>query len=289
MLLEKGDYIALVASSNGLSYKMEDRINYLVNKLENMGLRVILSLNIYERSFGYNGSGKERANNINKFFLDKRIKAIFDISGGDLANEVLPYIDYNVISKNPKAFFGYSDLTVVLNGIYRKTGVITYNYQIRNLIMNYETIQSDNFVNTLMGNSNELFNLKYNWISGNCMEGIVVGGNIRCFLKLAGTCYMPDFNEKILFLESLSGNVCKMATALEQYKQIGAFENINGIILGTFTEMEREGYELDIVSLLRNTIKNYNIPIVKTCDLGHGQDAKAIKIGGFLSIKKESF
>lgn len=289
MLLKKGDYIALVASSNGLCYKMEDRINYLVNKLENIGLRVILSLNIYERSFGYNGSGKERADNINKFFLDKRIKAIFDISGGDLANEVLPYIDYNVISKNPKAFFGYSDLSVILNGIYKKTGVITYNYQIRNLIMNYEAVQTDNFVNTLMGNSNELFNLKYNWISGNCMEGIVVGGNIRCFLKLAGTCYMPDFNEKILFLESLSGNVSKMATALEQYKQIGAFENINGIILGTFTEMEREGYELDIVSLLRNTIKNYNIPIVKTCDLGHGQDAKVIKIGGFLSIKKESF
>ncbi len=34
------------------------------------------------------------------------------------------------------------------------------------------------------------------------MDGIVVGGNIRCLLKLAGTPYWPDMREKILLLES---------------------------------------------------------------------------------------
>ena len=40
------------------------------------------------------------------------------------------------------------------------------------------------------------------FLQGSKMQGIVVGGNIRCLLKLAGTEYWPDMNGKILLLES---------------------------------------------------------------------------------------
>lgn len=33
----------------------------------------------------------------------------------------------------------------------------------------------------------DLFEITYRFIQGREMQGIVVGGNIRCFLKLAGT------------------------------------------------------------------------------------------------------
>ncbi len=60
---------------------------------------------------------------------------------------------------------------------------------------------------------------------------------IRCFLKLAGTEYMPDFTDKILLLESYSGTVAKMETYLCRLEQLGAFKKAAGILLGTFTEM----------------------------------------------------
>ena len=62
------------------------------------------------------------------------------------------------------------------------------------------------------------------------MKGIVVGGNIRCFLKLAGTRYFPALDNKVLLLEAHGGEVPQMTTYLSQLKQIGAFENANGII-----------------------------------------------------------
>lgn len=99
------------------------------------------------------------------------------------------------------------------------------------------------------------------------MEGMVVGGNIRCFLKLMGTKYQPDFNNKILFLESLSGDCAKMATFLSQYKQVGAFDNIKGIILGTFTEMERENYKPSIEEMIISLIDS-SIPMAKSFELG---------------------
>lgn len=42
------------------------------------------------------------------------------------------------------------------------------------------------------------------------MEGIVVGGNLRCLLKFVGIKYMLDFENKILFLESMGGDIFKI-------------------------------------------------------------------------------
>lgn len=43
------------------------------------------------------------------------------------------------------------------------------------------------------------------FVRGNSMSGTVLGGNIRCFMKLNGTPYFPDLTGKILVLESLEG------------------------------------------------------------------------------------
>ena len=227
---------------------------------------------------------RERAEILMKFFKDSDIKAIFDVSGGDLANGVLDYLDFEIIKNNPKPFFGYSDLSVIINSLYSKTGMKTYLYQIRNLIEVNKNKQVEEFKNTFMGNGKELISFDYEWIQGNSMEGIVVGGNLRCFLKLSGTEYMPDFQDKIIFLESLGGDVPKMTTYLTQYKQMGVFKKVKGIILGSYTEMEREKYSPSIVEIIKEVVNNLSMPIAKTNEIGHGKDSKCIIIGERIEI-----
>lgn len=82
------------------------------------------------------------------------------------------------------------------------------------------------------------------------MEGIVVGGNIRCLLKLAGTPYWPDMREKILLLESFGGKLPQMVTYLSQLNQMGVFKKVNGILLGTFTKMEEDNCQPDMAQLV---------------------------------------
>lgn len=277
--LKKGDKVALVANSNGMSLNSEETINNLIKVLNELGLEVCVSNCIYSKYSVFNGSGKERAEELMKFFKDKSIKAIFDISGGDLSNQVLDYLDFDVIKENKKMFFGYSDLTVMLNALYSQSDLNTYLYQVRNLVYDNGTEQIKNFKETFMDDKTSIYDFKYKWIQGNHLEGIVVGGNIRCFLKLAGTKYMPDFNGKILFIESYGGNVAKMTTFLTQYKQLGVFNKIKGIILGTYTEMESEGYSPCIEELVCNIVGNKKLSIVKTDCIGHGTDSKCIKIG----------
>lgn len=283
-LLKSGDTIGIIACSNGLSEETSINIKYLEKKLSSVNISILYSKTLYKKHSIFNGSGKDRANELMIFFVNPNIKAIFDISGGDVANEILDYLDFEIIKANPKPFFGYSDLSVLLNSIYSKSELKTYHYQLRNLIGKCEEKQFKDFTKTIVENEKDLYNFEYDWIQGNSMEGIVIGGNIRCLLKLAGTEYMPNFKDRILFLESMSGDVGKMTTYLTQYKQLGVFRNIKGILLGTFTEMEREHYTPNIIKLITDIIDDPTIPIAKTNEIGHGQNSKCLIIGEFKSL-----
>ena len=283
-LLNCGDKIGIVVCSNGLDESNIIKMKELETTLNTIGLNAVLSDRIYRKFSVFNGTGKERALSLMNFFEDSSIKAIFDVSGGDLANGVLDYLDFEIIKNNPKPFFGYSDLSVIINSLYSKTGMKTYLYQIRNIIEVNKNKQIEEFKSTFMGSGNELLTFNYDWIQGNSMEGIVVGGNVRCLLKLSGTEYMPDFQDKILFLESLGGDVPKMTTYFTQYKQMGVFKKVKGIILGSYTEMEREKYSPSIEEIIKEIVDNPNMPIVKTNKIGHGKDSKCIVIGESIKI-----
>ncbi len=278
--LKIGSKVGIVACSNGFKSEQKPMVEKIIEALQQMGFKPVMSSKIYRENLIYNGTWKEKADSLNEFFKDKEIDAVFDISGGDLANGILEYIDYECIKCNEKYLFGYSDLTVLLNAIYAKTHMKSYLYQIGNITGPYGKIQKNNFENTFVKNINEeLFNFDYRWIQGKHIEGIVIGGNIRCFLKLAGTEFIPDFNDKVLLLESLSGDAFKMNTFLNQYKQMGVFKKIKGIILGSFNEMEQKNIQPDMVSIVKDIVNDENIPIIKTNMIGHGQDSRCIRIG----------
>ena len=283
--LKYGDKVGIVCCSNGQKKAYVEKINHLENTLKEMGLIPVFSDCIYEEESIFCGTAEERANALMSFYKDDEIKGIFDISGGDVANGILPYLDYDVIANSSKLFWGYSDLTTVINAIFAKTGKPSVLFQVRNLIYDYKEKQIADFSNSVMQNGTDLFDLDYNYVQQSKLQGIVVGGNIRCFLKLAGTEYMPELENKILLLESLNGDVAKIETYLCQLQQIGAFDKVAGIILGTFTEMEKEKYIPTVETLVKKMVSK-DMPIVSTRDIGHGTNSKAIVIGQEICLEK---
>lgn len=75
-----------------------------------------------------------RAQELMKLYITEGMTDIFDISGGDMGNDVLDHLDYDAIAKSDATFWGYSDLSTVINAIYAKTGKISHLFQIRNLV-----------------------------------------------------------------------------------------------------------------------------------------------------------
>lgn len=270
----------IVACSNGQMANTKLDIEKLVDVLKSMEIQTELSSCIYVKNGPFAGTGAERASQLMKFFANDKITEIYDISGGDMANEVLEYLDFDVIQKSVAKFFGYSDLTTIINAIYARTGKSSVLYQVKNLVWNCADLQQPRFLNP-----KELFQLNYEFVQGNKLEGVVVGGNIRCFLKLAGTKYYPDLNGKILLLEAMGGEVPQMVTYLSQLKQLGAFKQIQGILLGTFIAMEDHDCKPDMITLVKQAVGEH-IPIVVTKEIGHRQDSKAIEIGAYYSFAK---
>lgn len=278
--------VGISSCSNGHMRDWEDQVDALVATLNEMNIEAVLAPHIYKTVDEYCGTDAERAEDLMRFYTDNAITAIYDISGGDLANGVLKHLDYEIIAKSNKTFWGYSDLTTVINAIYTMTGKSSVLYQVKNIVWSCKDLQTQRFSDYIKGKNNDLFDIDYDFLQGESMEGIVVGGNIRCFTKLAGTKYWPDMNGKILLLESLGGESGQIATLFNQLDDIGVFQQVAGVLLGTFTYYEKADLELTVYDLLKMHI-NESLPVAYTRDIGHGHDAKAIRIGESMVLKKQ--
>ncbi|MCM1989922.1 LD-carboxypeptidase [Oceanirhabdus seepicola] len=286
MRLEKNDKVAIISCSNGVELEYEEKLHKIIAELKSMELQVELAHTLYRTNGPFAGTPMERGNELMRLFKDKSIKAIFDISGGDAANQILEYLDFNIIRANNKPYFGISDLSVILNTLYSQSGIETYHYTLRNIIREDSEEQIKQFKKSLFEGKNDLFHREYRWIKGNSMKGIVIGGNIRCFLKLAGTKYMPNLEGKILLIEGFGGLSDRISSMMWQLRHLGYLDKLNGIILGTFSQLEAENTKPDLEELIKETIGERKIPIVKTDKLGHHYDAGCIVIGREIEIKK---
>ena len=284
MMLNKNDKIALVVCSNGKNIEDKERLEKLESIIVEMGLVPVFTKYIYKDKFGRGAKAQVRAEELMSFYKNKEIKAIFDISGGDIANEILDYLDYDVIKRNYKPFFGYSDLTTVLNALRSQTNEVNYLYQILNIIESEEI--KTRVEKIIMKNKQTLFDVKWKFLQGSRIEGEVIGGNIRCFLKLVGTRYFSEVENKVLFIEGLGTSIEGLVTHLAQLKQIGVFDKISGLLIGTFTKIEKEISVEELFELIQEYIPS-SLAVAKTQEVGHAKNSKALKIGEKIYIKNE--
>ena len=294
--MEKGSRAGIVCCSDGRKAKTKEELDLLIGKLESLGLCPQLSPCIYAGNSASAGSGRERAQALMDFYRDDSIRVIFDISGGDAANEVLPFLDYPVIARTDKLFWGYSDLTVILNAIYAKTGRASVLWQVRNLLYEQGEEQTAALSEALFGKTEKgesvnepesLFSFPIHFMQKNRMEGVVAGGNLRCLLKLAGTGFWPDMRGKLLLLEGFGGGETMIASGLAQLEQMGVFRQISGLLLGTFTELEGSVPDADRrLSALVRQHAGPELPVAKTQRIGHGTDSAAVLIGGWMRLEE---
>lgn len=282
--------IALVALSNGLSNKEKKTLVNLIKLLENLSVKVHYQADaLFSDSRIGAVNAKKRAEIVNQYFKNPAINFIFDLSGGDVANETICYLDYKAIKNSSCKLFGYFDLTTVINAIYTQTGKSSVLFQVRHLVdksshRQFEAFRSlidDRDTNDVV---NKFIQENSKFIQGSAVSGQVLGGNIRCFLKLAGTAYWPDLKGKFLFLESYSGLEGRIRTYFAQLQQLGVFEDISGLILGSFTELDNQIGRDCLIDIVSEYVSP-ELPLVSTEAIGHQKDSLPLIIGQDLSLK----
>lgn len=284
--LKKGDLIGIVSPSAAITPEILPSLEKGREFLHGLGFRTEVSKNCLKESGGSAGTPEERAEDINTMFADSNVDAIMCSQGGDTANSILPYLDFSLIKENPKIFQGISDITVLLNTIQKKTGLVTFhgNDVMWGFGRNPTTFDRREFVNRLVKGKTGVMNKNSRWksIRDGVAEGHLMGGNLRCLLKLAGTEYQPDYSDSILFLEAFEITAGECEYMFHQLKQMGVFEGVRGVLVGYVWGLQKSANKRkqpQMEEVLRKTTSEYDFPIVKCDDFGHNRSNTSIPLG----------
>ena len=126
--LNYGDTIGVVGVANSLELHNRYEDFYRAEKFfESKGFKIKRGKYVLENYYGTAGTREQKAEDLMNMFKDEAVKAIICLEGGQNCNTFIDLLDYDVIRQNSKIITGYSDVTVLLQTIYNKTGLVTFH------------------------------------------------------------------------------------------------------------------------------------------------------------------
>ena len=312
-LLKENDEVRIIAPSRSLNIIDKYTINLAEQRLKNLNLRVSYGKNVYKMDEDYKcASISERVEDLMEAFLDKNVKAILTVIGGYNSNQLLKYIDYDVIKKNPKIFCGYSDITALSNAIYAKTGMVTFygphfssfgmkhgfDYTLEYFKKMFFEDKEINIKDSKLYSSDDKWYAKQDereFLSNEGMqvlthgvaEGQIIGGNLNTFVSLVGSEFMPSFKNKILFLENVDLTNGAYLEEFDRNFEIlllqEQFKEIKGIVFGK-TQLSANMNIKKWEKMLKSKNLLNKIPIICNCNFGHTTPIFTFPIGGNVKI-----
>lgn len=257
VFLKENDLIGISALSSGVGHKIKSfdaSLDYLksfcFNFVETDSVR-----NDTEPST----NAKQRVLELNHLICDDSTKAIWCAAGGDFQFETLPYIDFDVISKNPKWYLGASDPTNLLLPITCKCDIATiYGFNAGSFDAYGQNEYTAQLFQFLKGENHSVHSSSYHQrvdyyndgkpvlnmetiYDGCCdVEGRILGGCFESISDMAGTPYdfVDEFLERykkdsiIWFFDIFSMNSCDVYRSLLKMKYMGYFKYTETILVG---------------------------------------------------------
>ena len=287
--LQKGDKVGIISPSEPVCFK--NKLKNGIKELEKLGLKVILGKNIFKRHGEYMaGTVKERVDDFHAMIKNRQIKAIFTSLGGFCVNQLLPYIDFPLVKKNPKIILGFSDISVLLNAIYKKTGLVTFHGPSIEFVMpKWDKFTKNYFIRAIfesrpLGKISKLTPWKI--IKPGKTTGRLIGGNLTCIRTLIGTEFEPDWKNAIFFWEDWNETSENLDHHLTHLKLAGVFDKIKGMIIGKLSNIKKTEDKylknlsfFTVEKIISERTAEYNFPIISRVNFGHNCEQITIPIG----------
>jgi muramoyltetrapeptide carboxypeptidase len=290
--LRPGDTLGLVSPANA-TFEREP-LQIAVEALQALGFKVKLGAHVRARYGHFGGTDAQRASDINTFFADDGVAGLIAVTGGSGCNRIIDKLDYGLIRAKPKFFGGFSDLTALVNGIQRQTGLVTFHCPVAEsewndfsvshfkdmvmqaqmpLLRNPTGERGDNLVQTQD---------RISTLRGGKARGRLVGGNLSVLASLAGSAYMPDFRGSLLFLEDINEYIYRVDRLLSTLRLCGALDQVAGVVLGKFTKCEpgdgRFG-TLTLDEVFDDYLLPLNVPVFRGAMIGHIKRKFTLPVG----------
>lgn len=288
--LKKGDTIGLVAPGYAIKPEvLKDAIETLVK----MGFKPHYTKRIIGNHGYFSSTDEERAKDLNEMFANPEIDGILCARGGYGCTRIMDMIDYDTIRKNPKVLVGFSDITALLNGIFKETGLVTFHGPVGSTLNDAYSI--NHLENVLMHpkKNYELTNVKlsqeeslnpeyerYTITSGKA-KGRLSGGSLTLINALIGTAHEIDFTDSVVCIEDVEEAPYRIDRMLTQLIEGKTFKNAAAIAIGVCAGCNSSSNDLSfsLKEVLVDRLKPLGIPVAYGLSFGHVENNFTFPIG----------
>ncbi len=285
--LQPGDTIAIISPAGATPYNAAqggpDPFLFGASLLEQAGFRVKLMPNAKNKQLYLAGSDADRLADLHAAFADPDVNGILCARGGYGCMRLLPFIDFNQIAQNPKVFIGFSDITSLLIPFYERAGLTGfYGPMLTSNLVHGEPYSQAELFRLITGQAPlpfEIPNLDaYHCFQPGVAKGRLIGGNLSLLSALCGTEFQPKTSGHLLFIEDWHEKYYTLDRQFQQLKMAGLFDDIQGLILCDFSEIETEP-EQTLPEFLRDLTAFLEVPVGFGFSVGHGAQTATLPIG----------
>lgn len=283
--LQAGDTVGLICPAGPAE---EIWIQNACRGLKAQGLHTLLAPALFHNGWGYAACAEERAADLHAMLRKEQVRMIL-FGGGEVSNEILPFLDFDLIRSRPKIFCSYSDSTTLLDTIYAKTGLVTYYGASPGTFHSLTPYNLDCFQRIFFTGKAGLFLQSRPWevLYKGRADGILLGGYLVNFALLLGTGVLPCGPEDkfLLFLEDhiRYNKPAAVARYLAHIEQSEFFRHVSGLIFGHYSEPR----DPDCTALLRRFAARHKLAAVFCDDFGHGEHNAVLPIGIRATLETE--
>lgn len=303
--------IRVIAPAASLANLAESNRELAEKRLNALGFNVSFGQHAFERDEFGSSSVQSRVADLHDAFTDPNVDLVMAAFGGANSNELLPYIDYELIKNNQKIFCAFSDITALQDALFKKSNLINlygpcfshfamkqgFDYIEKAFInivkykqFEFDVVDSEDWSDDKWHKNQEdrhfMNNPGREVLRSGHAEGVIVGGNIGTLPLLFGTQYMPDLTDKILFLEDDGMSIDLFKRNFASLSQQSNFDKIKGVVIGRFRN--NSDFTSDrLRKFFNDHVKLGQIPVITGLDFGHTMPYFVFPIGGRASIDTE--
>ena len=279
--IKEGDCLGLVAPAGSLISIKKFDAGMLI--LEQKGFRVKFNQKLLNTKGYLASTDRDRADDFNRMWSDPEVKGLIAARGGYGSMRMIHLLDMKQIQKNAKILIGFSDLSVFLNAVFQYTGLITYHGPVVTTLAEINKSSLASFFNVLTGHSPQCFKpVSLRILKDGNAKGILFGGNLTTLVHTIGTPYEIPWDKAILFIEDIGEAPYRLDRLLTHLFQSGKLQKIKGLILGTFTDDEKNEkahMQRTVRKRVLELLADYEIPVWANLPVGHGRRNITLPIG----------
>ena len=279
--IQKGDAIGLVAPAGSLISR--DNFAAGIQILEEKGFNLKFNRKLLARKGYLAGTDQERADEFNGLWSDPDVKAIVAARGGYGSLRMVDLLDMKQIRRNPKIFIGFSDLTVLLNAIHRKTKLVTFHGPVVTTLATIDRQSQTRFFDVLTKKISGLIKpSRIKVLKGGKAKGFLFGGNLTTLVHMIGTPYEIPWTGIILFIEDIGESPYRLDRLLTHLDKAGRLQKINGLLLGSFADNDKKERAVLLKTVQKRITEILNgrdIPVWTNFPTGHCRQNLTLPIG----------